>query len=101
VVGYRGWQHVFLAIQRCEVQFPSTSIRPSAARTNDDYIKSGQGKRHRLSGTVDPAAATQHKPLCGRDAGVSRISNQAGDFFAAMPSVRPGSGSTGLPPKPA
>jgi hypothetical protein len=42
VVGYRGGNDVFLAMQRGEVQFHSTSISTFRGR-NDDFIKSGQG----------------------------------------------------------
>jgi hypothetical protein len=42
VVGYRGGNDVFLAMQRGEVQFHSTSISTFRSR-NDDFIKSGQG----------------------------------------------------------
>jgi hypothetical protein len=42
VVGYRGGNDVFLALQRGEVQFHSTSISTFRSR-NGDFIKSGQG----------------------------------------------------------
>ena len=42
VVGYRGGADIFLALQRGEVQFHSTSIATYRTR-NADFIKSGQG----------------------------------------------------------
>jgi hypothetical protein len=42
VVGYRGGNDVFLALQRGEAQFHSTSISTFRSR-NGDFIKSGQG----------------------------------------------------------
>jgi len=42
VVGYRGGNDVFLAMQRGEVQFGSTSISTFRSR-NSSFIKSGQG----------------------------------------------------------
>jgi putative tricarboxylic transport membrane protein len=42
IVGYRGGNDVFLAMQRGEVQFHSTSISTFRGR-NGDFIKSGQG----------------------------------------------------------
>jgi hypothetical protein len=42
VVGYRGGNDVFLAMQRGEVQFHSTSISTFRSR-NGDFIRSGQG----------------------------------------------------------
>jgi hypothetical protein len=42
VVGYRGGNDVFLAMQRGEVQFHSTSISTFRSR-NSEFIKSGQG----------------------------------------------------------
>jgi tripartite-type tricarboxylate transporter receptor subunit TctC len=42
IVGYRGGNDVFLAMQRGEVQFHSTSISTFRGR-NADFVKSGQG----------------------------------------------------------
>jgi hypothetical protein len=42
IVGYRGGSDVFLAMQRGEVQFHSTSISTFRSR-NGDFIRSGQG----------------------------------------------------------
>ena len=42
IIGYKGGNDVFLAMQRGEVQFHSTSITTFRGR-NADYIKSGQG----------------------------------------------------------
>ncbi|MFN3888857.1 MAG: Bug family tripartite tricarboxylate transporter substrate binding protein [Beijerinckiaceae bacterium] len=42
IIGYRGGNDVFLAMQRGEVQFHSTSITTFRGR-NADFVKSGQG----------------------------------------------------------
>ena len=73
VVGYRGGNDVFLAMQRGEVQFHSTSISTFRSR-NGDFIKSGKD-RHRYLVPVDRDGGYACSPLCGRDARL-RISSR-------------------------
>jgi hypothetical protein len=61
VVGYRGGNDVFLAMQRGEVQFHSTSISTFRGR-NDDFIKSGQGIGIAYLVPVDPAGRYSKSP---------------------------------------
>jgi hypothetical protein len=61
VVGYRGGNDVFLAMQRGEVQFHSTSISTFRSR-NDDFIRSGQGIGIAYLVPVDPDGGYAQSP---------------------------------------
>jgi hypothetical protein len=58
VIGYRGGNDVFLAMQRNEIQFHSTSITTFRGR-NADFIKSGQGMGIAYLVATDPAGNFQ------------------------------------------
>ena len=64
VVGYRGGNDVFLAMQRGEVQFHSTSISTFRSR-NDDFIKSGQGIGIAYLVPVDSGGGYAKSPYVG------------------------------------
>ena len=75
VVGYRGGNDVFLALQRGEVNVHSTSITTFRGR-NAQFVKS-DGDRDRLSRAGRWQRALRDQQIHHRDAGVSR-SLQAG-----------------------
>ncbi len=62
IVGYRGGNDVFLAMQRGEVQFHSTSITTFRSR-NADFIKSGQGMGIAYLAPVDPSGKVEINPF--------------------------------------
>ncbi|MDP2356262.1 MAG: tripartite tricarboxylate transporter substrate-binding protein [Beijerinckiaceae bacterium] len=62
IIGYRGGNDVFLAMQRGEVQFHSTSITTFRSR-NADFIKSGQGMGIAYLAPVDASGNVQANPF--------------------------------------
>jgi hypothetical protein len=64
VVGYRGGSDVFLAMQRGEVQFHSTSISTFRSR-NGDFIKSGEGIGIAYLVPVDGSGGYAKSPYVG------------------------------------
>ena len=62
IIGYRGGNDVFLAMQRGEVQFHSTSITTFRSR-NADFIKSGQGMGIAYLAPVDASGNVQTNPF--------------------------------------
>jgi hypothetical protein len=82
VVGYRGGNDVFLAMQRGEVQFHSTSISTFRSR-NDDFIKSGQGIGIAYLVPVDPAGRYSKSPYVGE---MPAFPDLYRDIFGRMPS---------------
>ena len=62
IIGYRGGNDVFLAMQRDEVQFHSTSITTFRSR-NADFIKSGQGMGIAYLAPVDASGKVETNPF--------------------------------------
>ena len=62
IVGYRGGNDVFLAMQRGEIHFHSTSITTFRSR-NADFIKSGQGMGIAYLAPVDGSGKVQPNPF--------------------------------------
>ena len=62
VMGYRGGNDVFLAMQRNEVQFHNTSITTFRSR-NADFVKSGEGMGIAYLVPVDAAGHFQRNPF--------------------------------------
>jgi hypothetical protein len=62
IVGYRGGNDVFLAMQRGEIHFHSTSITTFRSR-NADFIKSGQGMGIAYLAPVDAQGKVQPNPF--------------------------------------